>query len=275
MLPLGKNTALPATDSEWAKVLSEALAVIVQADSIDIARVKVTGASGDRIESLEIDMSGLNFRTDISGIKFGEPEPSLHVTIGSLVVRAEPGRLAGVPANVRLHASDLLLSASHDQNGQLWLIPARENAMVKGSFAVDADPENVQKAVGVILAEQARSNGVTLQDFQMKINAVSSSSAVVGAIAKGKKFGMSAVIEVAGSAEVDSDLRLVLSGLTVKGDGAVGSMAAKMLEPKLKQWNNQKINLSLPGFERVKVTSVEIADKPRLRLLSKFGPATS
>jgi hypothetical protein len=169
----------------------------------------------------------------------------------------------------------LLLSASHDQNGQLWLIPARENAMVKGSFAVDADPENVQKAVGVILAEQARSNGVTLQDFQMKINAVSSSSAVVGAIAKGKKFGMSAVIEVAGSAEVDSDLRLVLSGLTVKGDGAVGSMAAKMLEPKLKQWNNQKINLSLPGFERVKVTSVEIADKPRLRLLSKFGPATS
>jgi hypothetical protein len=271
MLPLGKTNDLPGNADEWVSALAAALPIIVEADSIDPARIKVSGAGDGRIESLEIDMSGLNFRTDISGIKFSDADSALKVTIGDLVVKAEPGKLAGVPANVRLAAKHVLLTGSQDQNGDLWLIPSRNNESVAGTFSVDADPGDVEKAVGAILAAQAKSNGVTLQDFRMKINAVSPKSAVVGAIAKGKKFGMSAVIEVAGNAEVDSDLRLVLSGLSAKGDGAFGTMAAKMLEPRLTPWNDRKINLSLPGFERVKVTSVEIADKPRLKLSSEFG----
>jgi hypothetical protein len=82
---------------------------------------------------------------------------------------------------------------------------------------------------------------------------------------------MSGTLHIKGKVDIDDELNATLSGLSCTGEGMIGGMAAKFLEPMLKKYNGKKFPLMAFSFGDVTLRDLKISTKNDVQVSASFG----
>src|SRR4051794_5164611 len=265
MFPLaGKD--FPTTTDELVTAIQDALAEV-----FTIPKKAGVSAEGTHpaIKRLTVDLSGASVRATKPPPKpqpTGKREPG--PTVQKLEVRGEPVEYEKSKANFEVTAKSVKLDYARDKKGNPLLVLADAASGTADARIAKADIESLARAVA---SDAAKQQGVTIQDLSVDLSSHGPRSVSVEAKVKAKKLMMSGTLHVTGRLDVDDELNAKISGLTCKGDGVVGSMAAGVVQSKLKQYEGTRVSLMAFSLGDVKLRDLKIDTKAGLHVTAAFG----
>ena len=86
-----------------------------------------------------------------------------------------------------------------------------------------------------------------------------------------RKLLLSGVIHIIGRLDIDDALIATVSDLKATGEGAIGSLAAGIVQGKLKPFNGKKIPLMAFSLGDVALRDLKIAVKNNVQVTAQFG----
>jgi hypothetical protein len=143
----------------------------------------------------------------------------------------------------------------------------------EGRLVASVARSTVERIAMIEAGKAARAQGVEIKDVQVAWRSEGPRDLSVEVQVKAKKgFLPAAVIRVRGRVAIDASLTVTVSGLSVEGEGMVGSMAAGLIRPKLMQAEGMsKSLLGLPLDElRIKDVRLGVMDD-KLSVEGEFG----
>ena len=264
MFPLaGKE--FPTSTDELVAAIQEPLAEVFTIP-------KKAGVSADgaypSVKRLTVDLSGASVRASKPPPKpqpTGKREPG--PTVKKLEVRGEPVEYEKSKANFAVTADSVRFDYAHDKAGKPLLVladAAGGNADARiGKADINRSP--------AVASEAAKQQGVTIQDLSIDLSSHGPRSVSVEARVKAKKLMMSGTLHVSGRLDIDDELNAKVSGLTCKGEGVVGTMAAGVVQSKLKQYEGTRVSLMAFSLGDVKLRDLKIDTKSGLHVTAAFG----
>jgi hypothetical protein len=122
--------------------------------------------------------------------------------------------------------------------------------------------------------DAAASQGVKVQDLQVTLTGQGERSLAADVRVKAKKAILSGTVHLTGRVDIDDNLNATLSGLDCKGEGAIGKLAAGLVQGKLKEYEGRKVSLMAFSLGDVRLRDVKIdAAGNDLRVTAAFGKA--
>jgi hypothetical protein len=258
MLPLAGHQQ-PANATELADSLQKGL----EQHGVT-ARVSTEGGWPE-LTSLAIELSRMSRPTPLP--KAGGEAV---LTIGRFSVTGTPVDVEGVPATVRGEFSNLGCAIGRAGEGPWQLVVQSARS---GQLSVEADKAEIEEAVHRIVSELAGRQGATVKSTTLNVTAVSPRSVRFEISCTAKIFIATATLTVSGQLEIDDQLNARPSGLAVKGDGMVASMAQGMIQPRLAEWNDRVIPLGEYVAAGLTVSDLRISTGEKIRIDARFAPA--
>jgi len=267
MFPLA-GKAFPTSGEALSKAISDALGDVFTLPKKD-KTVTVSGGDYPAIKKLTIDLDGAT-------VSATEPPPKPKptgkreegITVDQLEVSGHPLRYENSKLDLGLKAKGVKLDFAKDKKGQplLVLADARE-----GQAEAKISKADIQSLVMAVAGAAAKQQGVTIQEIQLDLASEGERSIAADVRVKAKKMMMSGVIHLKGRADVDDDLNATLSDLSCTGEGVVGSMAAGLVQGKLKAYDGKQIPLMAFSLGDVTLRDLTIDTKGGLHVTAKFG----
>jgi hypothetical protein len=259
MLPL-VGDQLPTTATEFAAALQ--LGLFHQGVT---ASVKADG-DWPALSSLAIQLSAI-----------ARPKPLVRasaessITIGQLDVTGTPVEIEGVPATIRARFSELGCGFGRVGQGPWQLVVL---SAASGRADVEAVTSEVEQGIHRVISELAGGHGATVKSTTLNVTALTPRSVKFEVACTAKVFIATATLTVGGQLEIDDQLNARLSGLAVKGDGMIASMAQGMIQPRLTEWNGRVVPLGDYVAAGLTVQDLRISTGEKIRLEATFGSAT-
>jgi len=176
----------------------------------------------------------------------------------------------GIPATVRAHFSELGCGFGRASEGPLQLVIKSGGA---GRLEMEATTSEVEQGLHRVLSELAGNHGATIKNTQLNLNAVTPRSIKFDVTCTAKVFIATATLTVGGQLEIDDQLNARLSGVAVKGEGMIASMAQSMIQPRLAEWEGRVVPLGDYVAAGLTVRDLRISTGEKIRLEATFGPA--
>ena len=78
-------------------------------------------------------------------------------------------------------------------------------------------------------------------------------------------------MHIAADLDLDQQLNAVISGLTCKGDGAIGALACGVLSPHLQKLNGRSFPLLALPLGEIRLRDVQLSAAGAIRVTAQFG----
>jgi hypothetical protein len=128
-----------------------------------------------------------------------------------------------------------------------------------GRLVASVARSTVERIALIEAGKAARAQGVEIKEVQVAWQSEGPRNLSLEVQVKAKKgFLPAAVIRVRGRVAIDSSLTATISGLSVDGEGMVGSMAAGLIRPKLMQAEGMSKSLLGLPLDELRITGVRV-----------------
>jgi hypothetical protein len=267
MFPLA-GQSFPTTTDQLVTAIKDALAeVLAFPAGSDV--VQAAESTFPDLASLTIDVSGAT--VDIEQPPpvpqpAGERRPG--ITVGQLDVTGRPVYYEQGKAELELKASGLRFDFARDAGGDALLVLTDA---ADGHVRVKIGKDDLRAMLLAAASAAAKSQGVTIQDLDVSVDATGDRSIAADVRVKAKKMFMSGVVTVRGKAAVDDNLVATVSDLACTGEGVVGTMAAGFLQSKLQTHNGKKFPLMTFSLGDVALRDLKISTGDAVELSAEFG----
>jgi hypothetical protein len=267
MFPLaGKN--FPGSVDELASAIHGALAQVLTLPKKDSA-VKAQGGSFPKLKTLKIDLSGATVSAAEPPPKpkpTGKREPGIEVD--QLEVVGQPIQYEKNKLDLSIKASGVRFDYGRDKKGQPLLVLAdAKDGHVEAKIS-KADIEALARAAAELAGKQ---QGIKIEGLDLTLTSSGPRSIAADVRVKAKKMMVSGVIHITGKLDVDDELNATVSDLSAKGDGMVGTMAAGIVQNKLKPYEGKVFPLMTFSLGDVVLKDLKIDVKNNVRVSADFG----
>lgn len=267
MFPLA-GKGFPESTDELANAIREALSkylIFPRNNSI----VTAEGGTWPDIRRARVDLSGARVNGEQLPMP---PRPEAKrlpgISVSQLEVVGQPIYFQNSRLDVSLKASGVRFDFARDAEGRpmLFLKDAE-----RGNIDVEIARDSIQSLLLAAASAVARQHGVTIQDLQVNLQCQGPRSIGGDVRVKARKLMLSGTMHVRGRVDIDDDLVATLSNLSMSGEGVVGTMAAGLISPKLKQNDGKRIPLMAFSLGDVSLHDLDIKTDSGLEVTANFG----
>lgn len=267
MFPLSGNQ-FPASVEELKSAIRGGLSDVLTLVNPQAA-VQIEGGSWPAIDRMTIDLNGASISITQPPAK---PKPKddrqTGITINQLRVLGHPIRYGRSGADLDVSASSVALDFAHDESGKALLL-LRDAA--DGRIEMKVNKSDLQAALTDAATAAAKPHGVAVQDLQLNLTSDGPRSLAGELRVKAKKMVMSGVVLLRGRIDIDDSLVATLSNLACSGEGMIGSMAAAMVNTKLKSYEGKRIPLTALSLGDTTLRDLKISAGPVVSVAANFG----
>lgn len=259
-----RRTTLPDSADELGGAIEAALREVVDKPG---QLVRATGASSRELAALVVDLNGAAItRMPPPFTKAAGEGESLRVE--RLSVEAANVSVFGAHADFTLNGDGVELAAARDASGDIVLLPrSAANGIIEFSIGKAALVELLQR----FGREEAARHGVTLDSIDVNWRSRGPRAIDLEVRLRGRKFFMSAALQLSGSVDIDEQFAAKLSNLRCTGDGAVANIVCGVLTPQLRKIEEQRFTLSMLPIGELQLRDVQLEATDQLRVSAKFG----
>lgn len=269
MFPLS-GTQFPASVDELKTAIRGGLAEVLTLANPQSA-VQIEGGSWPALDRMIIDLNDSTIRVTQPPPK---PKPGddrqKGITIHQLQVLGHPIRYGRSAGELDVSASSVALDFAHDQNGKALLLLADA---ADGRIEMKINKSDLQAALTEAASAAARPHGVSIQDLQLNLTSDGPRSLAGELRVKAKKMVMSGVVLLRGRIDIDDSLVAILSNLACSGEGMIGSMAAAMVNTKLKSYEGKRIPLTTLALGDTTLRDLNLTAGQVVSVTANFGRA--
>ncbi|MFN2507291.1 MAG: hypothetical protein ABR589_00780 [Chthoniobacterales bacterium] len=264
MFPLHTKT-FPPTSAELAQLLNQSLSRVffVNQDPVSLR--------GDFYPELEL----LDINLDRAKLRPKPPRPPAVSGARTAALQVRELRLKGSqltigPANadLRLRARDVRLDQARDSAEEIVLVL---QSAAQGEVELSTRKSELEAAIAALASHEAGKQGVTIEDVSVTLRDRGPRSVSGEVQLKARKLFFSTVIRIAGNLDLDEQLNATVSGLTCKGDGAIGTLACGVLSPHLQKLNGRTFPLMALPLGDVRLRDVRISAADVITISAEFG----
>jgi len=268
MFPLaGKN--FPTNSQELAESIRDALADVLTLSDSNGSAVKVEGGRYPSVAKLKVNLDGATVSATEPPPKptpAGKRHPGIAVSQLDLVGR--PIKYEKSKLDLTLKARDVRFDFARDKKGHpLLVLTDAADGQVKAQIA-KADLQALLLAAARELAAQQH---ITVQELDLSLAQQGARAVTADVRVKAKKMVMTGVIHFKGKLEVDEELNATVSDLSAAGEGVVGTMVAKLVQPRLKPFEGRQFPLMTFSLGDVSLRDLKIAVKKDVEVTARFG----
>jgi hypothetical protein len=206
-------------------------------------------------DSVVIDLTGGRLDPNHAPPKpagVGPTKPAMETKLLSVV--AHPLLIDAAKLHIDLKAHDAQMNYDRDAGGRLLLMPSRFGS---GQLSIEMTLADLTYLMLSQAKVRAGAQGVTVEKLEARITA--------------KKSLFTGVVQVTARVDIDSAMRARLSNLDCRGENLTGNLAAGMLKPKLKKFDDREFPLADFAFAGVKLNDVHLVGVDPLRITAAFG----
>jgi len=248
------TTPPPGNTSDFVACLRGLLAqgVAVHGDA-----VKVAGEYPE-MSSMTIDVTGATPLDHPSGkwLDGAGGEVLGEFSVAELQVIGRPFGDAARPIDLEVLARGYRAQFVRTPDGAIAL---RMAGAEEGRLVASIARSTVERIGMIEAGKAARAQGVEIKDVQVAWRSEGPRNLSVEVQVKAKKgFLPAAVIRVRGRVAIDAALTATVSGLSVDGEGMVGSMAAGLIRPKLMQAEGMSKSLLAIPLDELRIKDVRL-----------------
>lgn len=267
MFPLS-GTAFPKSADELAAALRGSLVEVFtfpDANSV----VKIDGANWPVMERVVVNMSGAT-------VRIAEPPPKPEpvglrepgISVGQLAILGHPVRYQQSKCDLELTARNVRFDFARDAAGKALLVLTDAT---DGHVETRIAKSDLQSAILAGASAAAKPHGVAIQELEINLTSDGPRSLAVDLRVKAKKMILSGVVVLRGKVDIDDNLVATLSNLACTGGGAIGSMAAAMINTKLKSFEGKRVPLMAFSLGDVSLHDLKISTTPDIQVTAEFG----
>jgi hypothetical protein len=257
----------PSSASDLGCLLNHSLQRIF---SIEADPVSIRDASYPHLEEIRVSLDGARLRSNPPrpASICGEISPALRVDQLCLTARA----LSIGPATVDLSffARTVNFVQGKDSDEQVAL--ALENA-ADGKMEISISQTGLAALITALAQNQASKQGITIDAAQLDLRPKNPHSLVVQIRLRIRKLFLNASLSVTGQLDLDDHLNLKISGLNCTGDGAMATLACRILTPYLRKIEDQEFPLLFLPPGEIHLRDVRLAVDEDLTITAEFGSA--
>lgn len=264
MIPL-PCTKFPDSKGDLSDALDQALHRYVAKDD---RIVTVSARVFPYLDEIAINLDG----AQVNGVPptptppAGETKPACEAAV--LSVSARKMAIQGAPLNLQLEARDLIFHQGQDAEGNVLLVL---NGLRTGHVTVSASQLDLENAIAKIAEQEARKNGITIEQTRVSFRARGPRSVSVDVSLNARKLLFRARIDISGQLAIGDDFTAKISNLKCRGEGAVGSLACGVLDPHLRQLEGRTFSLMSLPLGEIQLRDVRITVADTLELTADFG----
>jgi hypothetical protein len=220
-------------------------------------------------DSFAIDLSGGQLDANHAPPKptgAGPTKTAIAAKLFSVV--AHPLLVNAANLHIDLQVRDAQMNYDRDAQGHLLLMPSRFGS---GQLSIEMTLADLTYLMLSQAKVRAGAQGVTIEKLDVNLRQISDRSLALEARITAKKSLFTGVVQVTGRVDIDSAMRARLSNLDCRGENLTGNLAAGMLKPKLKQFDDREFPLADFAFAGVKLNDVHLVGVDPLRITAAFG----
>jgi hypothetical protein len=232
--------------------------------------VSVRDASYPHLTEVRVCLDGARLRSNPPppvSIR-GEISPALRVD--QLSLSAQALSLGPASINLSLLARTVDFVQGKDSNEQVAL--ALENA-ADGQIEISISQTGLAALITALAQNQASKQGVTIDEVQLDLRPANPHSLAAQIRLRIRKLFLNASLSVTGQLDLDDHLNLKISDLNCTGDGAMASLACRILTPYLRKIEDQEIPLMLLPLGEIRLRDVRLAVDENVVITAEFGSA--
>jgi hypothetical protein len=267
MFPLS-GTTYPKSVDELAAALRASLAEVFTFPDPN-AVVKIEGGRWPLMERVVVNMSGATVR--IAEIP-PKPEPVgprvPGISVVYLEVLGHPIRYQQSKCDLQLTALNVRFDLARDAAGKPLLVLSDAT---DGHVEIRIAKNDLQSAILAAASVAAKPHGVAIQELEINLTSDGPRSLAVDLRVKAKKMILSGVVVLRGKVDIDDNLVATLSNLACTGGGAIGTMAAAMINTKLKSFEGKRVPLMAFSLGDVSLHDLKIGTTPDIQVTAEFG----
>lgn len=262
MFPLSISE-LPSNALELAQALERGLGTVL-APPTGREVVVLEGEKFPELETLKVDVTGARVLEESlqAPRSLRDPRPAVSVERFHLV--ALPVLLRATPLRLELAATQMRFDYLRDDRDRLYLAPSTRGGGGGGEgwVRVEVGRSDLEALLMSVLEPIASANGIGLEDTRVELTAEEGNTVRVQVSATGKKLFVKARVHVHGRLRVDEELTATVDGLRCDGEGMLGEMAERLIQPRLAQFNGARVPLAgfAPGGLRLRELDVTTDD---------------
>ncbi len=264
MFPL-HTKSFPATPADLADLIAESVkrTFITAGDPVEL-----NDQSYPRLESLRLNLDRAQLRPDPPRPPSvtGERAPALQVD--QLRIAGSRLTLGPATADLRLQARAVQLDQARDSQDEIVLLL---KSAADGEIEITADKSEIETAITAVATREAGKQGVTIQSVHLTLTERGPRSISAEVAVTAQKLFFSTVIRISADLDLDDDLQARLSGVSCRGDGAIGTLACGALGPHLEKLNNRTFPLLALPLGDVRLRDVRLAAGDKVSVLAQFG----
>jgi hypothetical protein len=266
MIPLAANK-LPSSRDELARAIDQALRRYVNKSG---PMVEVRSRVFPYLDQITINLDGARFDAAPPAPPplAGENKPAFEAAL--IKLSAQNITLRGVPANVQIHAHDVVLQKTDDANGQAVLSPQKVR---DGHLTIAAAQMDLEQALANFIDREALPHGINIEQVRLAVRERGRRSLAAEVRVQARKLFLRAKIDIYARLDIDDVFVARLSQLRCKSRGAVGTRACSILQPHLDRFEGKGFPLkSLPlGGSELRDLRLAVTDTVEINL--DFGSA--
>lgn len=174
----------------------------------------------------------------------------------------------GAPLNLQLEARNIVFHEGRDENGGLLLLVRNVRT---GHVLISATQLDLENAIAELAKREARKHGITIEQTRVAFRARGPRSLSADVRLSARKLLFRAKIDIAGQVHITDDFVAKISGLTCRGDGAIGSLVRGALDPHLRKLDGASYPLMSLPLGEVRLRDVRIAVADTVEITADFG----
>ena len=264
MFPLYTKT-FPRTAADLTAQLNESLKRLFSGAPNPVA---VRDQSYPEVAEIRITLDGAELRLDPPkppAVK-GASAPALRV--GQLHITASDLAIGPAIADLHLVARAVALHQAKDSKDEVVLLL---QSAADGRVEISTTRAELESAIAAVAKSEAGKQGVTIENVQLMVQERSARSVTAEVQLKGRKLFFSTLIRISANLDLDDDLNATLSGLTCKGEGAIGTIACSVLAPHLEKLDGRTFPLMALPLGEVRLRDVRLSAGDKLTVTAEFG----
>ena len=261
------RTQFPNSKLELLQALEESLRRVVQKAG---PFVSISARVFPYLDEIAIDFDGAQFDAHLPAL----PQPAgptkqaceaAHVQISGRHISVR-----GTPLNLELSASDVIFHQGRDEKGDALLLV---HSVGTGHFVLSIAQLELEKAIRQMAEREAAAQGVMVEEARISLRARGPRSVAVEVRLRARKFIFRTNIDLSGHVDIDDRFQAKVSGLKCRGEGAIGSMACKAIQPHLQRLEGRPFPLASLPFSDIRLRDVRITVADAVEIAADFESA--
>lgn len=272
MFPLA-SPDFPASPTDLAQALDRGLqSVLVPPAGRELVRLEAPRYP--EADHLTVDLTGCRVIEEAAA-----PPQGLHgerpaLSAARFLLTATPLFIRTATVRLELSASGVRFDYARDHQGQLYLVPSTvrtEAGGGEGNVRVEMGRSDLESLLLALVQPVAEANGISVEETTVELRAEGPRSVLLHAAATGRKLFVRARVHVYGRLEVDENLTATVDQLRCEGDGFIGEMAERMLQPRLNRFNGMRLPLAGFSLGGLRLHDLKIATPDGIEVTARLG----